>query len=151
MKQLLLLLLIAQPMLLQAQTQKDSLDNMMPAGRQGWMNATDSVIAPKSPMEKEWDAQTVDGTNLRTEKATAGFYQTTPQAGIYAFYTDAPRGKVLRIRNVNNDSVTFVKVIGPLPQRRVFKGCSLGLSNEAKEALGVRDNKAMCEVSYAEE
>jgi hypothetical protein len=133
-----------------AQGKTDSALYVLPPFSDSSLNAMDSALAPKSPLELEWDEQTQDGAAAHSEKVTAGFYRTSPQAGIYAFYTEASRGRVLRVRNLNNDSVVFVKVIGALPLRSAFKGCSLGLSNEAKAALDVRDSRAFCEISYAD-
>ena len=103
-------------------------------------------------LEQEWNEQTVEGLNAVTEKGTAGFFpisEKAPKAAIYAFHNAAARGTVMRVRNMNNDRVIYVKVLGPLPVTKMFAGCVLGLSSGAKAALGVRETKAFCEMSYA--
>ena len=150
MKKILFVLLAMLPLAAAAQQNGDTPLYVLPPFGDSGLTAVDSAAPPKSALELEWDDQTLEGVNAHSEKVTAGFYHTTAQAGIYAFYTEASRGRVLRVRNLNNDAVVFVKVIAALPLRTAFKGCSLGLSNEAKAALGVRDNKAFCEVSYAD-
>jgi hypothetical protein len=150
MKKILFVVLALLPLLSIAQQKGDSPLYVLPPFGDEAGTVLHDTVAVKSPLEVEWDDQTLNGVNAHSEKVTAGFYHTAPQAGIYAFYTEVSRGRVLRVRNLNNDSVVFVKVVGALPLRTAFKGCSLGLSNEAKAALDVRDNRAFCEVSYAD-
>jgi LysM repeat protein len=98
-----------------------------------------------------WKEQTVDGANAVVEKGSVGFYTVTGHAAganIFAFSNTAPRGTVMRVRNLNNGHYIYVKVLGPLPDTKPFAGCILGLSNAAKSALGVRETKAFCELSY---
>ncbi|MBS1630722.1 MAG: hypothetical protein JST27_11765 [Bacteroidetes bacterium] len=150
MKRLLFWVLLLQPLCLFAQQKTDSALYVMPELNKGVLYAHDSALPLRSPLEIEWNQQNPDTSGILHEKLTAGFYETSKQAGIYAFYKPELKGKVLRVRNLNNDSLVFVKVIGALPQTKAFKGCNLGLSNEAKEALGVHERKAYCEVSYSE-
>jgi len=85
------------------------------------------------------------------EKGTAAFYAiTSPAAGAadYAFHNNAARGAVIRVKNINNGRVVFVKVLGPLPSTKQYAGCIIGLSDKAKALLGVHDTKAFCELSY---
>lgn len=106
------------------------------------------VVPQKSPLELKWDEQTLSGQNATVEKVSAGFFTTGKNAGVYAFHATAARGTILKVRNLNNDHVVYVKVLGPLPQTTAFKGCALGLSSDVKALLGVRDTKAFCEISY---
>lgn len=104
------------------------------------------------PLEREWNEQTVDGQNVVTEKGTVGFFNINASvsgADVYAFHNAAARGTIMRVRNINNDRSIFVKVLGPLPETKQYAGCVLGLSDGAKAALGVQENKAFCEMSYA--
>jgi LysM repeat protein len=100
-------------------------------------------------LEDLWNEQTQSGASAITEKATAGFFNTGSSAAMYAFHNAAARGTIIRIRNLNNDKVIYVKVLGTLPNTKAFIGCTVGLTNAAKAALDVRDQKAFCEVSYA--
>ncbi|MEO6831557.1 MAG: hypothetical protein ABI378_04640 [Chitinophagaceae bacterium] len=110
-----------------------------------------AIILQKSPLEIEWETQTDSGQNAIQEKGTAGFFPMNGHAvgaGIYAFHSTAARGTVIRVRNLNNNAVAFVKVLGPLPDSKRFSGCIIGLSDKIKTALGVQENKAFCELSY---
>jgi hypothetical protein len=98
-----------------------------------------------------WKEQTVDGSSAVTEKGSVGFYTASAKAAganIYAFSNTAARGTIMQVRNLNNGRIIYVKVLGPLPETKAFAGCILGLSSEAKSALGVRETKAFCELSY---
>lgn len=149
MKRLIILVLLLQPALLFAQQKADSALYVMPDKTPRVMYARDSALPLRSPLEIEWLRQNPDTASIQMEKLTAGFYKTREHAGIYAFFKAELRGKVLRVRNLNNDSVVYVKVLGALPNTKAFKGCSLGLSSEAQEALGVHEHRAFCEVSYS--
>lgn len=115
------------------------------------MRVDTGSVAHKSALELEWDTQTDTGRIAVVEKGTAGFFpihMPTAGAGIYAFHLSAAKGTIIRVRNLNNDSVVFVKVLGPLPDAKRYAGCVIGLSNKIKAALGARDSKAFCELSY---
>jgi hypothetical protein len=147
MKRLIIILLVVQSQLAWAQRSTDTPKYLLPPGQDS-LAATSAVVPPKSPLEILWEQQTVSGQNAVVEKATAGFFSTGKNAGIYAFHTVAPRGTVLKVRNLNNDRIIYVKVLGPMPVTTQFKGCNLGLSDAAKSALGARDSKTFCEISY---
>lgn len=96
--------------------------------------------------------QTNQEQNIIWEKGSAGFFSMTTKAAgasIYAFHNKAAKGSVIRVKNMNNGRVIFVKVLGPLPITKQFYNTIIGLSGSAKAALGVRDQKAFCELSYA--
>ncbi len=111
-------------------------------------DTTGTTAPPKSALQLLWEEQTLTGTAALTEKATAGFFSTGKGAGIYAFHNTAPRGAVMQVKNLNNDRTIYVKVLGPIPATKPFRGCTLALSNAAKVSLDVRDFKAYCEISY---
>lgn len=148
MKNFLLFALLLCAQASDAQRVADTPKYIMPAMGENNSGADTAARIPKSPLEILWEEQTVAGANALTEKVTAGFFNTAGNAGIYAFHTIAPRGTVLKVKNLNNDRVIYVKVLGPLPLTNQFKGCSLGLSNAAKAALAARDSKVFCEISY---
>jgi hypothetical protein len=145
MKKFIAIILLCAPGLVHAQYHSDTAKYVMPP----FGDTARVVAAPqKSPIELLWDQQTASGQNALVEKVTAGFFTTGKNAGVYAFHATAARGTILKVRNLNNDRVVYVKVLGPLPQTTAFKGCALGLSSAAKALLGVRDTKAFCEISY---
>lgn len=145
LKKILLSLMLMLPLCALAQQKTDTPLYLMPAFG---TDTTRQLLPKKSALELLWEQQTVGGQNAITEKATAGFYSTGAGAGVYAFHDTAPRGSVLRVKNLNNDRVIYVKVLAPIPVTKQFKGCTLGLTNSAKAALGAHDAKIFCEISY---
>lgn len=120
----------------------------------GWLrtqpDAEPRKIDETVELKDLWEDQTMGGKNGVIEKGSAGFYKVqTEEAAWLAFHNTASRGSVIRVRNINNGKVIFVKVVGPIPAGKRFYGCTLGLSNVAKNALGVAENKVFCELNYA--
>lgn len=111
-----------------------------------------TVPHPLSLIQQKWMEQTADGANVKVEKGTAGFFNipgNVKGSAIYAFHSIAARGSIIQVRNTNNGKVIYVEVLGPLPDTKQYAGCIIGLSDRAKTALGVRERKAFCELSYA--
>ena len=103
-------------------------------------------------LEELWKDQTIEGTNVIREKGSAGFFSVqgnAPRAAVYAFHNTASRGTVMLVKNISNGKSIYVKVLGPLPDSKQYAGCVLGLSDGAKAALGVRENKVFVEMGYA--
>lgn len=112
---------------------------------------TAASAPPKSALEQQFSDQTFNGTYLTTEKGPVAFF---PSAGgtvngvHYAFHNSAARGSIVRVHNPGTGKTVFVKVIGTLPATKQYAGALIGISAAAKGALGVRDTRAWCEVSY---
>lgn len=119
------------------------------------MDTADTTAAPTPPVstiEALFKEQTQNGQNIVFEKGSAAFFNLSGQAkgaAVFAFHNKAAKGSVIRVKNLNNGRVVFVKVLGPLPLTKQYYNCIIGLSGSAKAALGVRDTKAFCELSYA--
>ena len=115
----------------------------------------DTLLAAAAPkvasLSQLYKEQTFDGKNVVTERGSAGFFplaSSSSGAAVYAFHNTAAKGSVMIVRNLNNGKAIYVKVLGPLPETSAFAGCIVGLSNQAKAALGVRERKAFCELTY---
>jgi LysM repeat protein len=98
-----------------------------------------------------YNRQTNNGLNVLTEKGTAVFFEKPGRNNMYyAFHNEAARGSIIRVHNPGTGKTTYVKVLGPLPDTKLYANCVIGISDGAREALGiVNDNKAWCELSYA--
>jgi len=113
---------------------------------------TDTNLAEqKSEAEMLYDEQTLDGTQVTKEKGPAAFFSSSNSnpTYYYAFHNGAARGAIIKVRNTNNGKIIFVKVLGPIPNTAIYHNCIIGISSKARAALGVRDEKAWCELSYA--
>jgi hypothetical protein len=113
------------------------------------------VVVPRPPVQTMgdiWNYQTQNGQTVTAEKGSVAFYtlnSKAPGAAAYAFHNSAARGSIIRVRNMNNGKSIYVKVLGPLPDTKQYSGAILGLTMVAKRALGVREERAFCELSYA--
>ncbi len=104
-----------------------------------------------SEAEALYNQQTMGGLNATSEKGTAAFYENNMPVGkyYYAFHSTAATGTIIRVHNPGSGRTIFVKVLGGLPETRLYHNCIIGISGKAKRALGVNMEKAWCELSYA--
>lgn len=115
----------------------------------------DTLVATPPPVQTMgdiWNQQTNNGESFSTEKGSVAFYQLNskaPGAAAYAFHNSAPRGGIIRVRNLNNGKSIYVKVLGPIPNTKQYSGAILGLTMTAKRALGVKEDRAFCELAFA--
>jgi hypothetical protein len=108
---------------------------------------TDSVV---SPFETLYLEQTNNEVNAATEKGTVAFFNSGNKENkvFYAFHNDLQRGVIIKVHNPGTDKTIYAKVIGALPATKQYYNCMMALSGNAKEELGVHDNKAWCEISH---
>ncbi len=101
-------------------------------------------------LDTVYNRQTNNGTNVLTEKGTAVFYdQTSRNNTYYAFHNATPHGSIIKVYNPSSGKTIYVRVLGPIPNTKLYANAIIGISSAAKEALGVTDNKAWCELSYS--
>jgi LysM repeat protein len=101
-------------------------------------------------LDTVYSRQTNNGLNVLNEKGTAVFFDKPGKNNIYyAFHNSTPRGSIIKVLNPGTGKFIYVKVLGPLPDTKVFANSIIGISNAAREALGVSENKAWCELTYA--
>ena len=123
-------------------------------------NDSVTVIKFKKPgadtlteIEKEYMVQTSDGQNVTEEKGTVSFFNSAGKVKssdtYYAFFNGAPRGTIIKVHNPGTDMTIYVKVLGPLPDTKQYYNAIMGIGSVAKTLLGVTDNKAWCELTYA--
>lgn len=100
-------------------------------------------------LDSLYNVQTRNGTNTLSEKGTAVFFEKAGSNKIYfAFHNTTPRGAVIKVTNPGTGKVIYAKVLGPIPDTKQYANSIIGISNAAKEALGVTDSKAWCELTY---
>lgn len=110
---------------------------------------TTAVVSAAAIMYNE---QTNDGQNVTTEKGSLVFFsaQSKSKAEPYfAFFNNAPKGTIIKVYNPGNDRTVYVKVLGPLPQTKMYYNALIGVSSYARVALGAPENKVWCELSYS--
>lgn len=66
---------------------------------------------------------------------------------LYALHKTAPPGTLIKVRNLMNNRVTFVKVVGKLPDIEENKSITVKVSGAAAYALHVLDAKFLVELT----
>lgn len=112
---------------------------------------TDSTDENKSEVEILYDSQTMNGVNAVSEKGPAAFFKSNNAnpSFYYAFHNTAAKGSIIKVKNLNNGKVVFVKVLGHIPATGQYYNCIIGISGKARAALGATGEKMWCELSYA--
>jgi hypothetical protein len=122
-----------------------------PAEKKKKVVVNDTVkTAVPGGIDSTYNRQTMNGSNVLTEKGSAVFFEKAGKNDVfYAFHNGTPRGTVIKVYNPGNNHVTYVKILGPLPNTKLYSGALIGISSAAKEALGVVEDKAWLELSYS--
>lgn len=97
-------------------------------------------------------SQTYNEESVTEEKGPAAFYTNNSDFKsefLYAFHNAAGKGKIIRVKNLNNGRVVYVKVLGPIPQTGLYHNAIIGISNKAKHALGATGDRMWCELKFA--
>lgn len=101
-------------------------------------------------MDSLYDFQTKNGTDVISEKGKAVFFEKAGKNDkFYAFHNTSHRGAILKVTNPGTGKSIMVQVLGPLPETKLYSNAVIGISNLAKDALGVVDNSVWCELTYA--
>lgn len=82
------------------------------------------------------------------EEGVASVIQTMNTSRYLALHKTLPIGTNLEVRNLMNNQVVHVKVVGKLPNTGLNKNLLLRLSQPAYDQLGILDSKSRVEVSY---
>ena len=100
-------------------------------------------------LDTVYNRQTNNGLNVLTEKGTAVFFEKGGKPNSYiAFHNGSPRGSIIKVFNPGTNKTIYVKVLGPVPDTKLYANSIIGICDAAKEALGITDTKAWVELSY---
>lgn len=89
-----------------------------------------------------------DGFEKIYEEGIAGVISDISTSKYLALHRSMPIGTELEVRNLMNNFVVHVKVVGKLPDTGVNRNILLRLSKPAFEQLGILDPKSRVEVSH---
>lgn len=106
-----------------------------------------------SETESAYMKQTHNETKITTEKGPAVFFDMAGGHGsnvFFGFHNAVPRGTIIKVYNPGTGKAVYVKILGPLPETKQYYNTIMGINSDAKEALGVRDTRLWCELSFAE-
>lgn len=89
-----------------------------------------------------------DGFERTYEEGVASVIETMNTSRFLALHSSLPIGTNIEVRNLMNNQVVHVKVVGKLPKTGLNKDIMIRLSKAAYEQLGILDSKSRVEVSY---
>lgn len=100
-------------------------------------------------LDTVYNRQTNNGQNVLTEKGTAVFFEKAGKLNTYlAFHNTTPRGTIIKVFNPGTGKMIYAKVLGPVPDTKLYANSIIGICDAAKEALGITESKAWVELSY---
>lgn len=105
-------------------------------------------IPPKKDTQTKIDEK---GFEKIYEEGIASVIQSMETTRFLALHRTLPIGTNLKVRNLMNNQVVHVKVVGKLPDTGLNKNLLLRLSRPAYDQLGILDAKSRVEVSYHKE
>jgi hypothetical protein len=112
---------------------------------------TDSTEAPPGAYQIQFESRLSQGSMLNEESGAALLYPLKtklPEGTYYAFHNTAARGTIIKVHNPANDKVVYTKVIGRIPDLKEYHNVIIGISSNAAAALGAREKKLFCKLSY---
>ena len=106
-----------------------------------------------SETELAYMKQTHNESKITTEKGPAVFFDMAGGHGsnvFFGFHNSVPRGTIIKVFNPGTGKAIYVKILGPMPETKQYYNSIMGINSDAKEALGVRDTRMWCDLSFAE-
>lgn len=104
-----------------------------------------SINEPKKKVRSQIDE---NGFERMYEEGVASVIQSMKTTRYLALHRTLPIGTNLEVRNLMNNQIVHVKVVGKLPNTGLNKNLLLRLSQPAFDQLGILDSKSRVEVSY---
>lgn len=105
-------------------------------------------------IEKKYMQQTNMEQEYKEERGSAVFFDMQGKVGAgntyYAFHDTARPGTIIKVHNPGTHKVIFAKVLGKLPATKEYHNSLIGISSDAKNELLITENKAWCELRYAQ-
>ncbi len=106
------------------------------------------LIEPKKDTRTQLDE---NGFVRVFEEGVASVIESMKTKRYLALHRSLPIGTNLEVRNLMNNQVVHVKVVGRLPGTGINKNLLLRLSQPAYDQLGILDSKSRVEVSYSKQ
>lgn len=95
--------------------------------------------------------QTDNGRKIHNASGLAGVFKSTSgwdNGKFYALMNNVERGTVIKVTNLSNNKVVFVKVLGDIADIRQNTGMVIVLSDAAVDQLGATTDRFTTELSY---
>jgi LysM repeat protein len=97
-----------------------------------------------------YDSYESSGNTLKKDKGIANFLQQDDKNVYLALVNGVPAGEVIRVRNLMNNKVVYLKVLGALPAKDASNNVGLKISKAAATDLNVIEERFLAEWSWFE-
>lgn len=97
-----------------------------------------------------FDSYEAGGNTLKKEKGIANFLDQSSGNTYLALVNGVPEGEVIRVRNLMNNKVVYLKVLGSIPPKDAEKNIGLKISKAAAVELNVIEERFLAEWSWFE-
>ena len=85
----------------------------------------------------------------KNNKGVASYMQDASDTPTYiALFNASPIGSIVKVKNLMNGHIIYVKIVGKLPELDKNKDLNIKVSESAAKALGVVDEKFLNEIEY---
>ncbi len=91
-----------------------------------------------------FDSYNAKGNVLRKDKGM-GNYLNSGQESYLAMVNNVPSGQIVKVRNLMNNKVIYLKVIGGVPESDAVNNISIKISKAAAEELNVLEDRFLAE------
>ena len=132
----------------------NSLDeDYLKIGQQLFFKPSEDVEKASISKPKEKNRVQIDENGFERvfEEGVASVIQSMNTTKYLALHRTLPIGTNLEVRNLMNNQIVHVKVVGKLPDTGLNKNLLLRLSEPAYDQLGILDSKSRVEVSYSKQ
>lgn len=125
---------------------------------------TDQAIAPQKTVQRKTNFSSskqqllserfqsdTQGQPTKNKKGVSIWFSSGNKmmnSAYYGLFSHVPVGSVVRVTNLMNKRVVFIKVIGSLPNTSENTGALIKLTPAARRVLGTTDKKARVRVDY---
>ncbi|MCO5247329.1 MAG: LysM peptidoglycan-binding domain-containing protein [Chitinophagales bacterium] len=109
------------------------------------------AAGPQKQLEDKFIEDMRSGKTAHSTNATISWISTTnDNNSFYGLHKTASVGSVVKVTNLVNKRVTFVKILGKLPETADNANVTMRLSNAAKNALLLNGDKAFVGIIFYE-
>lgn len=108
-----------------------------------------SSIANK-PLTEQFNTYATNAALVKkNNKGVASYMQDASETPTYiALYNGSPIGSIVKVKNLMNGRIIYVKIVGKLPDLDKNKDLNIKVSESAAKALGVVDERFLNEIEY---
>jgi len=95
-----------------------------------------------------FDAYNQPGNTLNKDKGIGNYLDGTSSGAYLAMVNNVPAGQIIKLRNLMNNKVIYLKVVGPLSTKETDKNISIKISKSAAVDLNIIEDRFLSEWTW---